>query len=49
MHHQSHLADLVDLLAVGFDIVDTTGRRLEAGGKPQSVRQLSRVLVVALG
>jgi hypothetical protein len=32
MHHQSQLADLVDLLAVDFDIVDTTGRRREARG-----------------
>jgi hypothetical protein len=32
MHHQSQLADLVDVLAMDFDIVDTTGRRREAGG-----------------
>jgi hypothetical protein len=32
MHHQSQLADLVDVLAVDFDIVDTTGLRREARG-----------------
>jgi hypothetical protein len=45
MHHQAELADLVDVLAVDFDIVDKAGGRLEAGGKHLSVRQLSRVLV----
>ena len=36
MYHQPQLADLVDVIAVDFDIVDTTGlrRRLEAGGNP---------------
>ena len=32
MHHQSQFADLVDVLAVDFDILDTTGRRREARG-----------------
>ena len=32
MYHQPQLADLVDVLAVDFDIVDTTGLRREARG-----------------
>jgi hypothetical protein len=32
MHHQSQLTDLVDVLAVEFDTIDTTGRMREARG-----------------
>jgi hypothetical protein len=33
MHYQSQLADLADVLAVEFDIVDKAGRRREARGR----------------
>ena len=35
MDHHAQLADFVDVLAVDFDIVDTTGRRLEENPNPK--------------
>ena len=37
MHHQAQLADLVDVLAMDFDIVDKAGRRREARGRRKTL------------
>ena len=51
MHHQSQLADLVDVLAVDFDIVDRLGdkTRREARRKTQSERLSIATKSLALG